>query len=418
MRISGPNTSAVLSRICSRRSFAPHVQHLTVLRDEAGATVDQVTVVFNPQPRSYTGEDLAEIGCHANPIVVERILGVIASTGLARRAAPGEFTMRAFLNGKMDLVQAEAVRAFIESTTDAGCDMARRLLEGGLSSRIKKLRASISEILADIEASFISEDEVVAAEELAARIEPLAAELAGMSGDACRGLKVYGGVTTTIAGLPNVGKSSLFNAIVGSDRAIVHHEEGTTRDVIRERVTIDGMDFLFHDTAGIRTTPSGPEQAGVERAIAAVKASDLLLYVVDARVGLQPHESQWLGLGGTTILVVNKIDLVKEPAITETGYRTVMVSAKHSTGIDALKSAMVETFRPANPEVFLDRHAHLLSEASRHLDSCLSALSQGMTLDVASIELSGALRALGAITGESADMDILEQVFSRFCIGK
>ena len=205
---------------------------------------------------------------------------------------------------------------------------------------------------------------------------------------------------------------------MGSDRAIVHHEEGTTRDVIRERVTIDGMDFLFHDTAGIRTTPSGPEQAGVERAIAAVKASDLLLYVVDARVGLQPHESQWLGLGGTTILVVNKIDLVKEPAITETGYRTVMVSAKHSTGIDALKSAMVETFRPANPEVFLDRHAHLLSEATRHLDSCLSALSQGMTLDVASIELSGALRALGAITGESADMDILEQVFSRFCIGK
>lgn len=375
-------------------------------------------IVFHPGPDSYTGEDLAEIGCHGNPLIVDRILYIIASSGLGRLAQKGEFTKRAFLNGKMDLMQAEAVGALIDSTSASGCEMSGSLLQGGLSEHVRSLQDTLSGILTDIEASFITEDQNVNDSGMMGRILPLCSTIHGILKDVRKSVRLYEGIVTTIAGLPNAGKSSLFNAILGYDRAIVHQEEGTTRDVLREHLYLDGVDFIFHDTAGIRETASGAEQIGVERTLHALRSSDLLLYVVDARQGIQHHERQWLNLAGKTIVVMNKIDLTPGTAFTDPEYTIIHAAAKFGTGIPDLMSAMSSAFPHNSTPVFMDRHAYLLGKAYERLVSCRNALDQGMTTDVLSIDLREASGYLSQMTGESTDEDMLEKIFSRFCIGK
>ncbi len=303
------HTHGIIITISPSHKLSPHTQSLELIKDSKGIIIDQTMIVFHPGPDSYTGEDLAEISCHGNPLVVERIMEAISSTGLARLAHKGEFTRRAFLNHKMDLVQAEAVGALIDSSSPAGCDMAHALLKGELSGQIKSMIEIIMGILTDIEASFITEDESIRQDVLLERLTEITSQISGLLKDATEAKGIYEGIVTTIAGLPNVGKSSLFNAILGYDRAIVHHEEGTTRDVLREHLNLGGIDFVFHDTAGIRETTSGPEQIGVEKTIETLKSSNLVLYVVDARQGIKPHERQWLDLADKTIVVMNKKDL-------------------------------------------------------------------------------------------------------------
>jgi tRNA modification GTPase len=375
-------------------------------------------IVFHPGPNSYTGEDLTEISCHGNPLVVDSIMGAISSTGLARLAHKGEFTRRAFLNHKMDLVQAEAVGALIGSSSPAGCEMAHALLKGELSGRIKAMIEAILGLLADIEASFITEDESIRHDVLLEKLTHISSQISGLLKDARQAKGIYEGVVTTIAGLPNVGKSSLFNAILGYNRAIVHHEEGTTRDVLREHLNLGGLDFVFHDTAGIRETTSGPERIGVEKTIETLKASNLVLYLVDAREGIKPQERQWLDLADKTIVVMNKKDLVEGVVHAAPGYDTVFISAKFARGIDELLTAMRQAFPHDQPLVFLDRHAYLLGKALDSLNSCLKTIQEGFTADVLTIDLKHAMDHLRQMTGETADEDILERIFSRFCIGK
>jgi tRNA modification GTPase len=345
-------------------------------------------------------------------------MGAISSTGLARLAHKGEFTRRAFLNHKMDLVQAEAVGALIGSSSPAGCEMAHALLKGELSGRIKAMIEAILGLLADIEASFITEDESIGHDVLLEKLTHITSQISGLLKDARQAKGIYEGIVTTIAGLPNVGKSSLFNAILGYNRAIVHHEEGTTRDVLREHLNLGGIDFVFHDTAGIRETTSGPERIGVEKTIETLKASNLVLYVVDAREGIKAQERQWLALADKTIVVMNKKDLVKGAVHAAPGYDMVFISAKFALGIDELLTAMRQAFPHDQPLVFLDRHAYLLGKALDSLNSCLNAFQEGFTADVLTIDLKHALDHLRQMTGETADEDILERIFSRFCIGK
>ena len=412
------HTGDIIIRISSSHKLAPHTQSFDLIKDSKGAVIDQTMIVFHPGPDSYTGEDLAEISCHGNPLVVERIMGTISSTGLARLAHKGEFTRRAFLNHKMDLVQAEAVGALIGSSSPAGCEMAHALLKGELSGRIKAINEVIMGLLADIEASFITEDESIRQEVLLDRLTDITSHISGLLKDATEAKGIYKGIVTTIAGLPNVGKSSLFNAILGYNRAIVHHEEGTTRDVLREHLNLSGIDFVFHDTAGIRETTSGPERIGVEKTIETLKASNLVLYVVDAREGIKPHEKQWLALADKTIVVMNKVDLIEGAVNAAPGYDTLRISAKFAHGIDELLTAMRQAFPHDQPLVFLDRHAYLLGKALGSLNSCLKTIQEGFTADVLTIDLKHAMDHLRQMTGETADEDILERIFSRFCIGK
>jgi tRNA modification GTPase len=384
------------------------------LRDPDGAAVEKAMVVFHPAPRSYTGEDVSEISCHGNPLIVDRIAGLIRGTGLARLAEKGEFTRRAYLNGKLDLAQAEAVGALIEAGSASGLDMARSLLEGGLSGDMQALASGIEELLSSIEASFIIDEADFSPDAFISSMGNLIEEIDGLLEGASDASRLYTGIITTIAGRPNAGKSSLFNAILGYPRAIVHHEGGTTRDIIRERLTVSGTDFIFHDTAGIRTASSGPEEIGIRNTMEILEKSHLVLYVVDASAGILPEEEHWLSLGEKTIVVMNKADLVE----TRPDDGSVWVSAKYGQGIDGLFEAMTGLFPQDLPRIFLERHAYLLAQARESLAHCLASSRLGMTPDALAMDLGTALGHVREIFGENAPVDILEGIFSRFCVGK
>lgn len=373
--------------------------------------------VFHPGPRSYTGEDLSEISCHGNPLIVDSVMALIRDTGLARLAEKGEFTRRAFLNGKIDLAQAEGVGALVSAGSASGTDMARSLLEGGLSGDVDSLAGEIQQVLSSIEASFILDEAdsgLDRPDDLPSSVNALIGEIDDLLEGASEASRICSGVVTTIAGLPNAGKSSLFNAILGYPRAIVHHEEGTTRDILRERLEISGVDFIFHDTAGIRTASSGPEELGIQNTMEILKKSHLVLYVVDASAGISLGEEQWLNLGEKTLIVMNKADLVE--AGQDDGH--VWVSAKYGRGIEGLLEAMTSLFPQDLPRVFLERHACLLSRARESLAHCLESARRGMTPDALAMDLGAALRFLKDVTGEGAPADLLDDVFSRFCVGK
>jgi tRNA modification GTPase len=388
-----------------------------VLRDRLGHTVERGMAVLHPAPRSYTGEDVVEISCHGNPVLVDAVMDMIAATGLARMAHPGEFTRRAFMNGKMDLAQAEAVGALIEAGSTCGIHMAGTLLSGDFSRRVRAMGDEILGLVSGIEASFLTDDAEPDLSGIRDTISSLNRELDALLAHAEGAGRRYSGIVTTIAGLPNVGKSSLFNAILGYPRAIVHEESGTTRDVIREHLVFEGTDFLFHDTAGIRETSSGPEQAGIEKTIEIMRGSHLVLYVVDATLGLSAEEEQWLDLGERTLVVMNKADLLPEPLYGEHEGR-LYVSAKLRLGIRELLGSMAGSFPAGSPGVFLARHTFLLSRARENLGRCLEALDAGMTPDVLAMDLSAAMASLREISGDSVGEDVLDRIFSEFCVGK
>lgn len=374
-------------------------------------------VVFHPGPHSYTGEDVAEISCHGNPLLVDAVMEVIRSTGLARTAENGEFTKRAYINGKMDLAQAEAVGALINAESTCGIHMAQSLLSGDLSRRVCRMGDDLIGLISGIEASFIVDDADCDHGSLFPAVDAVIREIDALLAHAASAPKRYSGIITTIAGLPNAGKSSLFNAVLGYPRAIVHQESGTTRDVIREHLTFSGIDFLFHDTAGIRQSASGPEEIGVRKTIDVLKQSHLVLYVVDACRGLSDQEKQWLSMGEKTIVVMNKADLLHQPHY-GAQQDTVWVSAKYGRGIHELTNAMVDRFPMGHQEVFISRHTYLLSRAREYLSHCLVAIEEGMTPDVLAMDLKTAQQSIQEITGGSIGQDVLERIFSDFCVGK
>lgn len=393
------------------------MQRPTAIRDSAGEIVEKAMVVFHPGPRSYTGEDVAEISCHGNPLLVDALMGVIEGTGLARIAERGEFTKRAYLSGKMDLAQAEAVGALINAESTCGIDMARSLLAGDFSRRIISLGDELFGIISGVEASFLTEDAAYDTAALSQAVGAVIREVDSLLAHGDSAPKRYSGIVTVIAGLPNAGKSSLFNAVLGYPRAIVHQESGTTRDIIRERLVFSGLDFLFHDTAGIRETASGPEQAGIQNTMDILRQSHLVLYVVDACRGLTREDEPWLSLGEKTIVVMNKADLLPRPRYGVQGEK-VWVSAKYRTGIDELMNAVSGLFPLGQPGAFLGRHTYLLSRAREYLAHCLAALDDGMTPDVLVLDLKTAHESFQEISGGSVGQDVLESIFSDFCIGK
>ncbi len=373
--------------------------------------------VFHPGPSSYTGEDTAEISCHGNPLLVKAITDIIISTGLAVPAERGEFTLRAFQNGKMDIAKAEAICALIGAKSYSGIEMAKSLMSGELFKDITSIKDDLEKTYADFEASFILDEIEPDINNLLKKTERARARLTEYKTSHNNNCYAYSGIRTAIAGLPNAGKSSLFNAILGYERAIVHEEEGTTRDVIKEHLEFDGLDFIFLDTAGLREAGKGPEATGIEMTKHAIENADLVLYVIDSVKGATDKDMQWLSKRNHTIAVLNKTDLISKPADLPDDIISVSVSAKYKIGIDRLLNTMRDQFPKGLPDLFIERHGVLINRALESLDA-FSERAFAVTPDALIMDLKDAIRTLKSMLGEEMSQDMLDDIFSRFCVGK
>ncbi|NIR30139.1 MAG: tRNA uridine-5-carboxymethylaminomethyl(34) synthesis GTPase MnmE [Gammaproteobacteria bacterium] len=429
VRASGPAVRRMAGAVLGRVP-EPRMAHYGPFRDATGEPLDRGIALFFPGPRSLTGEDVLELHGHGGPVVLDLVLGRLLALG-ARPARPGEFLQRAFLNDKVDLAQAEAIADLIDSATAAAARSAQRSMQGCFSEKVAALVEALVALRTYVEAAIdFPEEEVdhLSEAHVDERLKELLAAVTDTHTAARQGVLLKEGATVVIAGRPNVGKSSLLNRFAGRDAAIVTEIPGTTRDVVREHIQVDGLPLHVLDTAGLRAGADAVERQGVERAWAAIRAADAILLVVDDRSGLGAEEADTLrALPETTPLIVarNKIDLTgTAPATDHDGRSTVVwVSAKTGAGVARLAQALKAAvgYRDPAESSFLARRRHLqaleaargaLQAAKRQLESPARAG------ELLAEDLRQAQRALGEITGEFTSEDLLDRIFSSFCIGK
>ena len=429
VRISGDSARDVASallRFPAGTEWVPRHASLGELIDDAGAVVDQVVATWFAAPRSYTGEDVVEIACHGAPVVLRFCVEQACRHG-ARLADPGEFTLRAFVHGRIDLPQAEAVRDLIDSTTLYQARVAARQVEGSVARLLTPLKTQLLELIALLEAGIdFAEDDISVAppEAILARLNPLTAAVEKLANSFNYGRLVHNGVSLAIVGRPNVGKSSLFNRLLEQDRAIVTDIPGTTRDLVSETVALGGVPVRFVDTAGIRAGSDLVESLGIERSLQAMADADLTLVVLDASSELTPGDAEILTRAtaqGRYIVVANKSDLPKTAAL-PTG--SVSVSAATGTGLEDLKEAVLKAIGHAaqaeHEFAFITslRQEQLLQECAGALRCAQLAVEEHIPHEMLLLDLYGALHPLDAITGKTTADDILNRIFSTFCIGK
>ncbi len=440
VRISGSKAVAIANRlfISKRGERAANIaSHMVVYGDiiepESGENIDEVLLILMRAPRSYTREDVVEIHCHGGSVPLKRILDLTLVLG-ARLAEPGEFTKRAFLNGRLDLAQAEAVIDIIRSKTDASLRAAVGNLSGRLSTEIQHLRHAILSMIAQLEASidFPEEDiEEATAADVAALISKAQADIDNLLATAQTGRILREGLATVIIGKPNVGKSSLLNALLREKRAIVTDIPGTTRDSIEEYVNIRGIPLKIIDTAGIHETTDVVERIGVEKAKELVKQADLILLLLDASLPLSSEDKTILEMlsGQQAIIIVNKSDLPPLLDIAELeqyiGSRLVIrTSITQGAGLAELEELIVNLVYHGQvtqgEAAFVNnvRHADALRQTNQRLAEALATIESGMPPDCVVIDLRAAWEKLGEITGDTIGEDIIDQIFSQFCIGK
>ena len=419
VRVSGARAPDVARRLIGRLPEA-RVATFTAARDAAGRPIDEGLALYFPEPRSYTGEHCFEFHGHGGVVVLQEVLAACLDAG-ARLAEPGEFTRRAFLNGRMDLAQAEAVADLIDAASTEAARSAMRSLAGEFSAAIHTLGAQLVELRALTEATLDFPEEEVDAlhrDDAAARLARLRAALEDLLARSREGGLLRSGIHVVLAGQPNVGKSSLLNRLVGEERAIVTPIPGTTRDALRETILIEGVPLNLVDTAGLRESGDEVERLGVERAQRELARADLVLAVHDssAPAGAAPLQAP---AAAVRIDVYNKIDLVPGFAAPAGPHPAVCISARTGEGMDALRQAILRAagWRSHGESVFLARERHLraLQAAARHL---ASAAEQGRQWELFAEELRLAHQALGTITGEFTADELLGEIFSRFCIGK
>lgn len=431
IRLSGPDAVAIAAGLYEGRAdlaqAATHTIHYGWVC-EGTRRVDEALFLLMRAPASYTGEDVVEIQCHGGSVSTQEILRLVLQRG-ARLADAGEFTKRAFINGKLDLTRAEAVMDIVEAESDAALAQAVAQKSGLLEARIREARERLLELVAFIQADLdYPEDDIerLTDDELAVRTGAVRADLAMLLATARRGRVIREGIRMVIMGAPNVGKSSLLNALLGRDRAIVTDIAGTTRDVVTEHLTIHGVPVEILDTAGIRETDDAIEAIGVERAQQASREADLVLYVIDASRGASAEdEAQLAALGGKAVLLVaNKSDLAPEAAL-PAGYTSVRTCAKMAEGIAALEDAIagciLSDARVGTGDAVVvsnARHIALLERCKGDLESFLDGLEMGMSKDILVIDLQNAWENLGLITGDTASEDLIDTIFSKFCLGK
>jgi tRNA modification GTPase len=432
IRISGEDAIAMLAAFFSGkdlRTVPTHTVHLGYIRDEAGQSIDQVLATVFIGPNSYTRENVVEISCHGSPYIVQKLMELFLRNG-ARLARQGEFTLRAFLNGQLDLAQAEAVADLIASDSDASHELAMKQIRGGFSNEIKKLREELINFasLIELELDFGEEDvEFANRKDLEALITRILGIIKQLMDSFRLGNVLKNGVSTVIAGRPNAGKSTLLNTLLNEERAIVSEIAGTTRDTIEETLNINGVLFRLIDTAGIREAGDQIEAIGVQKTFEKIAESTILVYVYDvlstSQEEVQKDLAQLSKDGLTVLVLANKTDTLNENQKALIPAEHYQISAKFRDNIDAFKEALYKlvlegNISSENTVVTNLRHYQALNGAYESLHSVLNGLSLHITGDFLAMDIRHALRYLGEITGQVDVEDLLENIFSKFCIGK
>ena len=438
IRISGKDALKVIDRIYKSKNgnkkisqVPSHTIHYGHIYD-GEALIDEVMVVVMKAPRSYTKEDVVEIDCHGGIVVTKKILETVIKYG-ARLAEPGEFTKRAFLNGRIDLSQAEAVMDIINSKNDLSLKNSLNQLQGNILDKIVDLRKEVMHDLAFIEAALDDPEHISLdgfSQELEKNIYNIIDELKKLLKSADSGRLIKEGINTVILGKPNVGKSSLLNILVGTDRAIVTDIAGTTRDTLEESINIGGVSLNIVDTAGIRDTEDVVEKIGVEKARKVAKDADLIIYVVDASQSLDDNDEMIIDIikDKKALVILNKTDLEIQVRPSDIEHKIdkdiIQISAKENRGIDQIEKWIIENFFQGkldfNDEIYITniRQKEAISKSIVSLKNVLTSIKNEMPEDFYSIDLMDAYESLGEIIGETVDEDLVDTIFSDFCMGK
>ena len=439
VRISGDQAFEVIDRIYRNkkgqagtlRDVKSHTAHYGYIYD-GNERIDEVLVLIMRGPNSYTAEDTVEIDCHGGIRMVQRILETVLHNG-ARTAEPGEFTKRAFLNGRLDLAQAEAVAELIHASNEYALKSSVSQLGGSVSGKIRALRETILYETAFIESALDDPEHISLdgyGDRLLTVLEPVTEEIEKLIASADDGRVMTEGVRTVILGKPNAGKSSLMNVLLGEERAIVTDIAGTTRDTLEEHINLQGISLHVVDTAGIRDTEDVVEKIGVNRAMKAAKEADLIIYVADGSRPLDESDREIMELicDKKAIVLLNKTDLEltvdKEDLEAQCGHRVIPISARKEYGIGDLEKEIQSMFYHGeiafNDQVYITnvRHKEALEAALKSLQMVRSSVLNGMPEDFYSIDLADAYEQLGLILGEAVDDDVVNEIFSKFCMGK
>jgi tRNA modification GTPase len=445
IRLSGSDTFQVANRVFKGKNLTSqesHTIHFGTIRTEDGQILDEVLAFIFKGPNSYTGEDIIEFSCHGSPYIIDQILQLMIRNG-ARFAKPGEFTMRAYLNGKLDLSQAEAVGDLIAASSAGEHQFAMQQMRGGISKEISGLRQQLLDFasLIELELDFGEEDVAFADRKaLSNLVDEIHGLVQKLIDSFSFGNAVKQGINTVIAGRPNAGKSTLLNALLNESRAIVSDIAGTTRDTIEEEMVIDGIRFRFIDTAGLRDAQDSIEAIGIEKTLEKVAQAAILLYVFDV-VQTSPQQVQediekWMTSGKHILLIANKMDLnpyttfeqyFPDAAIQErcnlSAKSWIPISAKNEMNISHLKSSLLKT--ALGERVNMDgtvitnaRHYESLIKVRENMEAVSLGLAEGITGDFLAMDIRSAIHWLGEITGEISTDDLLGNIFGRFCIGK
>lgn len=430
IRISGDQAIEIASKIFSGpvSTFLTHTVHFGSVHNSKNEHIDDVLLLLMRDKRSYTGETTIEIHCHGGSLITRRVLAIVLEAG-ARAAKPGEFTFRAFLNGKIDLAQAEAVQCLIAAKNEHALNIADRQLKGSLSTSITQFQQALTLIAAILEAwvDFPEEGlEFATFDDICGELESICNEMEQLSATFHEGKILNEGLSLCLVGCPNVGKSSLMNALLKKDRAIVSPIPGTTRDVLEDRILLNGLHFTLSDTAGIRETVEGIEQEGIRRSKVAMNEADLTLFILDASQGLTDEDRKLLEIipKNKTIIVWNKIDLPHNtPPLLEIPH-TVQISVKQKKGLEELVQE-IDRFiwhkgPPSKEEVVITdiRHQEALIAATKFARHVQLGLRDSISPEFLIIDLRQSLIELGKILGTNISEDILSAIFSKFCIGK
>jgi len=424
IRISGPLVSQIATQLLNK-TLTPRLAHYSSFNDERGATIDSGIALYFPGPASYTGEDTLELQGHGGSVVLDMLLRRVLALG-ARLANPGEFTERAFLNNKLDLAQAEAVADLIESSTEQSVRSAQKSMQGVFSTQVNELVEELTELRIYVEAAidFVDEEiDFLSDGVVENRLTKLQQKLTQIQATAQQGRLLRDGMTVVLAGKPNAGKSSLLNALAGHEAAIVTDIAGTTRDVLRERIQLDGMPLHIIDTAGLRESDNAVEKEGIRRAHAEIQKADKVLLLIDARDPETQSILDTLPQDVDIVKIYNKIDLLGiAPEITQTEQGTsIYLSVKTGSGMELLTQYLKQSvgFNASADNVFIARRRHIeaLNKGQEFVESAIEQL-QVQAGELVAEDLRQAQNSLGEITGQFSSDDLLGRIFSSFCIGK